>query len=119
MILNLSKLRVSDNSGVKLVKCFKIFNQKTGSIGSIIYVSIKDIKNKSKLKKGDIAKGIIVRNRKFIDRKTGNYILFDFNELVLLNEKHELLATRVFGPLPLELRKKGHLKLLSLASTLI
>ena len=50
MILNLSKLRVSDNSGVKLVKCFKIFNQKTGSIGSIIYVSIKDIKNKSKLK---------------------------------------------------------------------
>ena len=54
MILNLSKLRVSDNSGVKLVKCFKIFNQKTGSIGSIIYVSIKDIKNKSKLKKGDI-----------------------------------------------------------------
>ncbi len=119
MMFNLSKLKVCDNSGVKQVKCFKIFNQKTGSIGSIIYVSVKDIKSKSKLKKGDIAKGIIIRNKKLISRQTGNYISFDFNELVLLNEKQELLGTRIFGPLPLELRKKGHLKLLSLASTLI
>jgi len=119
MIFNLSKLKVSDNSGVKQVKCFKIFSKKTGSIGSIIYVSIKDVKSKSKLKKGDITKGIVIRNKKLLDRQTGNHISFDFNELVLLNEKYELLGTRVFGPLPSELRKKGQLKLLSVASTLI
>jgi len=49
----------------------------------------------------------------------GSFIQFDFNEVVLLNEKYELLSTRIFGPLPLELRKKGFLKLLSLASTVI
>lgn len=119
MIFNLSKLKVCDNSGVKQVKCFKVFNGQAGSIGSVVYVSIKDIKSKSKLKKGDITKGVIIRNKKLVNRQTGNYISFDFNELVLLNEKHEVLATRVFGPVPLELRKKGHLKLLSLASTLI
>lgn len=119
MIFNLTKFRVSDNSGVKEVKCFKIFGTKVGSIGSVIYVSVKNFTNKSKLRKGSIVKGIIIRNRKLIDRKTGNFLLFDCNELVLLNEKYELLGTRVFGPLPLELRKKGNSKLLSLASTLI
>jgi len=86
MISNLSKLKVSDNSGVKYVKCFKVFKTYIGSIGSIIYVS---------------------------------YIFFDSNDIVLLNDKYELLGTRIFGPLPLELRKKGQLRLLSLASILV
>jgi len=119
MISNLSKLKVCDNSGVKYVKCFKIFKTYTGGIGSIVYVSVKDNKSKSKLQKGDIVKGIIVRNKKFINRFTGNYIFFDSNDIVLLNDKYELLGTRIFGPLPLELRKKGQLRLLSLASVLV
>lgn len=119
MIFSLSKLKVSDNSGVKYVKCFKVFKTYVGTIGSLIYVSVKDAKSKSKLQKGDIVKGIIVRNKKSINRSTGNYFLFDSNEIVLFNDKYELLGTRIFGPLPLELRKKGYVKILSLASILV
>jgi large subunit ribosomal protein L14 len=119
MIFNLSKLKVSDNSGVRYVKCFKIFKTYVCSIGSLVYVSIKDTKSKSKLQKGDIVKGIVIRNKKFINRLTGNYIFFDSNDIVLFNDKYELLGTRIFGPLPLELRKKGHTKILSLGSVLV
>lgn len=119
MILNLSKLKVCDNSGVKHVKCFKVYKNSFGIIGSLVYVSIQDSKSKSKLQKGDIVKGVIVRKKKMLNRGTGNFLFFDSNEIVLLNDKYELLGTRVFGPLPLELRKKGYLKLLSLASALI
>ena len=119
MILNLSALKVCDNSGIKRVKCFKVYKSSVGIIGSLIYVRIKDVKSKSKLQKGDIVKGVIIRKKKMIDRGTGNFLFFDSNEIVLLNDKYELLGTRIFGPLPLELRKKGYLKLLSLASTLI
>lgn len=119
MILSLTRLKVSDNSGVKYVKCFKIVKNYVGSIGSIIHVSIKSNKNKSKLQKGNIAKGIVIRSKKFINRLTGDYLNFDSNDVVLLNDKYEILGTRVFGPLPSELRKKGHLKLLSLGSSLV
>ena len=119
MIINLSRLKICDNSGVKSVKCFKIYRSSVGTIGSVIYVSIKDTKNKGKLQKGYIVRAIIVRNRKIIGRFTGSFVSFDYNEAILLNEKHELLGTRIFGPLPLELRKKGHLKPLSLASIIL
>ena len=119
MILNLSILKVCDNSGVKYAKCFKVYKSSVGIIGSYIYTSVKEIKSKSKLHKGDIVKAIIVRKKKTIDRKTGNYISFDTNEAVLLNDKYEILGTRIFGPLPIELRKKKLLKLLSLTSILI
>lgn len=119
MIFNLTTLKVCDNSGIKRTKCFKVYKGSVGAIGSLIYVSIKDIKSKSKLLKGDIVKGVIVRKKKMINRNTGNFLYFDSNDIVLLNLKYELLSTRILGPLPLELREKGFMKLLSLASTLI
>lgn len=119
MILSQSLLKVCDNSGIKVVKCFKVYKYATASIGDIILSSVKDIKYKSKLKKGDIVKGVVVRKKKLLNRFTGNFMFFDYNEVVLLNNKHELLGTRIFGPIVLELRKKGFVKLLSLASILI
>jgi large subunit ribosomal protein L14 len=119
MIINLSKLRICDNSGVKSVKCFKIYKTSVGGIGSVIYVSVKDTKNKGKLQKGYIVRAIIVRNRKMVSRFTGSFVFFDYNEEILLHEKHELLVKRIFCTLPLALRKKGHLKPLSLASIII
>ena len=119
MILNLSILKVCDNSGIKHVKCFKVYKGFVGIVGSMIYASIKDSKSKSKLRKGEIIRGIVVRKKKMINRNNGNYLSFDSNEVVLLNDKYELLGTRIFGPMPLELRKKRHLKLLSLASSLV
>ena len=119
MIINQTILKVCDNSGVRFVKCFKVYDAFVGQIGSSVYASVKDVKSKSKLQKGDIIKGIIIRQRAFLNRFTGNYISFSYNDVILLNNKQEPLGTRIFGPLTLELRKKNLVKLLSLASILI
>jgi large subunit ribosomal protein L14 len=119
MIQTLTKLKVCDNSGVKYVKCFKVFKTFFGEIGSLIYVSIKESKNKNKYKKGDIVKGVIVRSKKSISRCTGNFLSFDSNDIVLIDLKYDIIGTRIFGPLPFELRKRQHLKMLSLASNII
>ena len=119
MISTLTKLKVCDNSGVKFVKCFKVYKTFIGTIGSLIYVSIKESKNKNKYKKGDIVKGIIVRNKKITNRGTGNFLSFDSNYTVLIDLKYDIIGTRIFGPLPFELRKRQHLKMLSLASNII
>jgi large subunit ribosomal protein L14 len=112
-------LKVCDNSGVKYVKCFKIYKALSGTIGSLLYTSIKESKNKNKYRKGDIVKGIIIRNKKLINRNTGNFLSFDSNDIILIDLKYDIIGTRVFGPLPFELRKKRYLKLLSLASTVV
>lgn len=119
MILTLTKLKVCDNSGVKHVKCFKIYKTFFGAIGSLVYTSIKESKNKNKYKKGDIVKGIVIRNKKLINRKTGNFLSFDSNDIILIDSKYDIIGTRVFGPLPIELRKKRYLKLLSLAAIVV
>ena len=119
MISTLTKLKVCDNSGVKYAKCFKVYKTSSGTIGSLVYVSIKESKNNSKYKKGDVIKGIIVRNRKIINRNTGNFLCFDSNDIVLIDLKYDIIGTRIFGPLSLELRKKRYVKLLSLSSSII
>ena len=119
MISTLTKLKVCDNSGVKHVKCFKVYKKFSGTIGFLVYVSIKESKNKNKYKKGDIVRGIIIRHRKMVNRNTGNFLSFNSNDIVLIDSKHDIVGTRIFGPLPFELRKKGYVKLLSLASSII
>jgi len=119
MIFNTSVLIVCDNSGVVFVKCFKVTKQISASIGTVVYTSVKLRKNKTKLQKVTIVKGIIVRLIKNMSRKTGIFIAFSLNEIVLFSNKNEPLGTRIFGPLPLELRKKNYLKLLSLASIFV
>lgn len=119
MIYNLTLLNVCDNSGVKTVKCFKIYNNAYGKLGSLINASVKKAKAKNKLEKGAVVKAIVIRKKRVTDRKTGNFISFDSNDVIILNEKQEPVSTRIFGPMPLELRKKSCLKLLSLTSILI
>ncbi len=79
-------------------------------------MSIKSLKTEGKLLKGDVLKGIIVRERKNYHRYTGNYLKFDLNETILLNEKNEVFNAKILGLLPLELKRKKHLRLLSLSS---
>ncbi len=112
-------IKVADNSGARNGKCIHVYKNKTGSINSLILVSIKNIKNDGKLKKGDIFKSIIIRLNKKVHRKTGDSLAFSENSIVLLNKKNELYGTRVFGPICNELRKKNLLKLLSLGSIII
>lgn len=121
MILTLSKLHVCDNSGIKFVKCFKVYKKTFGSVGSLVYVSVNEVKSNtnSKYKRGTILKGIVVRTKNSLYRDTGGFVSFDSNSIVLVDSKHDLIGTRIFGPLPIELRRKNCLKLLSLASSII
>ncbi len=125
MIQNESYLNVADNSGARTVMCFKILGgsrRRYASIGDIIVVAIKDALPTSKVKKGTVAKAVVVRTRKEIRRQDGTYIRFDDNAAVLLNNNLEPLGTRIFGPVARELRvpsKDGYMKIISLAPEVI
>ncbi len=118
MIQMQSKLKVADNSGAKLVQCIKVLGgsrRRTASVGDIIVVSIKDALPKSKVKKGDVAKAVIVRTIHKLRRPDGSYIRFDENSAVLINNNKEPIGTRIFGPVARELRAGSYMKIISLA----
>ncbi len=118
MIQMTTLLDVADNSGAKKVFCIKVLGgskRKYASIGDIIVVSIKEAIPNAKVKKGDVAKAVIVRTAKEIARSDGTYIRFDSNSAVLVNKDNEPLGTRIFGPVARELRAKKFMKIISLA----
>jgi len=121
MIQNYTRLTVADNSGAKEVMCFKVLGgsrRRYASIGDVIVVAIKDALPTSKVKKGTVAKAVVVRTRKEIRRTDGSSIRFDDNAAVILNNNLEPLGTRIFGPVARELRvpsKDGYMKIISLA----
>lgn len=118
MIQMQSRLRVADNSGAKEVQCIKVLGGtgiRTASVGDIIKVSIKEALPKSKVKKGDVARAVIVRTIYKTRRPDGSYIRFDENSAVLINQNNEPVGTRIFGPVARELRAKKFVKIISLA----
>lgn len=119
MILSCSVLKVCDNSNVVSVKCFNLYKKFKLFIGCFLYLSVKNVKYKGILQKGNVCKGILVRKKKKINRKTGNGLCFNSNDIVVLNIKNEALGTRIFGLMPLELRRKKFLKILSISSNFI
>ena len=113
-----SKLDIADNSGAKLVSCIKVLGgskRRYAGIGDIIVVSVKEAIPRSKVKKGEVYRAVIVRTRKEIARDNGSVIVFDNNSAVLLNKSHEPIGTRIFGPVARELRQKNFMKIVSLA----
>lgn len=118
MIQMQSRLNVADNSGAKEVMCIKVLGgskRRYASIGDIIVVSIKDAMPNSKVKKGDVAKAVIVRTKHKLRRADGSYLRFDDNSAVLINAAKEPVGTRIFGPVARELRAKSFIKIVSLA----
>lgn len=118
MIQMQTKLKVADNSGAKLVQCIKVLGgskRRTASVGDIIVVSIKEAMPNSKVKKGDVAKAVIVRTTQKVRRADGSYIRFDENSAVLVKADKEPVGTRIFGPVARELRAKSFTKIVSLA----
>ncbi|MCB0377286.1 MAG: 50S ribosomal protein L14 [Bdellovibrionales bacterium] len=118
MIQMQTRMKVADNSGAKEVQCIKVLGgskRRTASIGDIVVVSIKSALPTSKVKKGDVAKAVIVRTKKSIRRPDGSYIRFDDNAAVLVNQNKEPVGTRIFGPVARELRAKAFVKIISLA----
>lgn len=118
MIQMQTMLGAADNSGAKKLQCIKVLGgskRKYASIGDIIVVSVKEAIPKSKVKKGDVVKAVVVRTAKEIRRADGTYIKFDTNDVVLLNQNFEPIGTRIFGPVARELRAKSFMKIISLA----
>ncbi|ODT48620.1 MAG: 50S ribosomal protein L14 [Pelagibacterium sp. SCN 63-126] len=117
MIQMQSNLDVADNSGAKRVMCIKVLggHRKYASVGDIIVVSVKDAIPRGRVKKGQVMKAVVVRTATDIRRADGTVIRFDKNAAVLLNNQKEPIGTRIFGPVPRELRAKNHMKIISLA----
>ncbi len=118
MIQMQTNLDVADNSGAKRVMCIKVLggsHRKYASVGDIIVVSVKDAIPRGRVKKGQVLKAIVVRTKFDIRRPDGSVIRFDSNAAVLVNANKEPIGTRIFGPVPRELRAKNHMKIISLA----
>ncbi len=122
MIQPRSILEVADNSGAKKVQCIRVLggsNRKYASLGDVIIVSVKEALPDSNIKKGSVAKAVIVRLRRSVRRNDGSYIRFDQNAVVLVNNQLEPIGTRIFGPVERELRWKEFTKIVSLAPEVI
>ena len=117
MIQMQTRMKVADNSGAKEVQCIKVLGgskRRVASVGDIIVVSVKSAMPTSKVKKGEVAKAVIVRTSKAIRRQDRSYIRFDDNAAVLVNQNKEPIGTRIFGPVARELRAKQFAKIISL-----
>ncbi len=122
MIQMQTNLTVADNSGAKYVRCIKVLGgskHMIARVSDVIVVSITSVMPGSKVKKGQVAKGVIVRTKSKIHRLDGSYIAFDDNALVLVGKDGEPIATRVSGPIAREVRHKGFLKIASLAGEVL
>ncbi|MBM4373540.1 MAG: 50S ribosomal protein L14 [Deltaproteobacteria bacterium] len=113
-----TELEAADNSGAKTLKCIKVLGgsrRRYAGLGDIIVVAIKECMPNSKVKKGDVAKAVIVRTVQESRRTDGSYIKFDTNSAVLINDAKEPVGTRIFGPVARELRARKFMKIVSLA----
>ena len=115
-------LDVADNSGAKAVCCIKVIGgskRKSAAIGDVIVVSIREAIPRGKVKKGDVHKAVIVRQKYAMSRKDGSTVRFDHNAAVLINKDMEPIGTRIFGPVTRELRTLGFMKIISLAEEVL
>ena len=118
MVQQESILKVADNSGAKEVLCIRVLGgtkKRYASLGDKIVVTVKQADPSGGVKKGQVARAVVVRTKKEVRRKDGSYIRFDDNSCVLLDENGEMRGTRVFGPVARELREHNHMKVISLA----
>ena len=118
MIQMQTNLDVADNSVARRVMCIKVLGgakRRYAGVGDRIVVSVKEAIPRGRVKKGDVLQAIVVRTSQGIKRKDGSTIRFDKNAAVIVNKQSEPIGTRIFGPVPRELRAKNHMKIISLA----
>jgi large subunit ribosomal protein L14 len=117
-----SIITISDNTGARIARCVKVLGgskKRYGRIGDIIVVSIRDAIPGATVKKGDVAKAVLIRTKKEVRRKDGSYVKFDENAAVIIDEANEPKGTRIFGPVARELRDRKFMKIVSLAPEVI
>lgn len=122
MIQMQTELAVADNSGARSVMCIKVLGgskRRYAGVGDIIKVSVKEAVPRGKVKKGEVWDAVVVRTKKRVRRGDGSVIRFDSNAVILLTAQKQPLGTRVFGPVPRELRTERFMKIISLASEVL
>ena len=118
MIQSESRMKVADNSGAKEVLCIKVLGgskRRYARIGDVVVVTVKDAIPNGKIKKGEVQKAVVVRTKAPLRRPDGMQIAFDSNAVVLIDKQGVPLGTRIFGPVPRELKSRGYTKITSLA----
>lgn len=118
MIQEETNLVVADNSGAKRVRCIRVLggsDRRYAGLGDLVVVAVKSAIPGAGVKKGDVARAVIVRTKKETRRKDGSFIRFDENAAVLINDQGEPRGTRIFGPVARELRERQYMKIVSLA----
>lgn len=118
MIQQESRLVVCDNSGAKEILCIRVLGgtrRRYARVGDIIVATVKDANPQGNVKKKTVVKAVVVRTRDMIHRKDGSTIRFDDNAAVIIGDDKQPRATRIFGPVPRELRNHGYTKIISLA----
>jgi large subunit ribosomal protein L14 len=122
MIQERSVIKVADNSGAKIVRCFRILGgtrHRYAKIGDVIVASVQVAEPRKGIKKKEIVRTVVVRTKKAMRRIDGSYVRFDENAVVVINAKKEPVATRIFGPIPRELKDKGYEKIMTLAEEIV
>lgn len=123
MIQDRSLVKITDNSGGKIGRIFKVLGgskKHYAQLGELVVLSIQTAEPRKQVKKKDVVYGVVVRQKNKYRRKDGSYISFDDNAVVLVDkEKHEPRANRVFGPIPRELGEAGYQKIVSLAPEVV
>jgi large subunit ribosomal protein L14 len=122
MIMEQTMLDVADNSGAKMAKCIKVLGGSRrvyASVGDIVVVAVKKAIPNGVVKKGDVAKGVIVRTKKNIMRDDGSYLKFDRNAIVIVEDDGSPKGTRIFGAVARELRQKNFMRIISLAPEVV
>ncbi len=122
MVREYTVLKCADNSGARKVMCFRVLGgtrRRYAGIVDTIVVSIKSAQPNAAVKKGEVARAVIVRTKKEVRRSDGSYVRFDDNAAVLVSPEGEPLGTRIFGPVARELRDKRFMRIVSLAPEVI
>jgi large subunit ribosomal protein L14 len=115
-------LKIADNSGARRALVIRVLGgskRRYAGLGDVVVVTIKDALPTGQVKKGEVAKAVVVRTAKETRRRDGSYIRFDENAAVLITDQGEPRATRIFGPVGRELRDKKFMKIVSLAPEVI
>ena len=117
-----TELDVADNSGAKRVACIKVLGgsrRRYAGLGDLIVVSIKEALPTARVKKGEVAKAVVVRTKAPVRRADGSYLRFDSNAIVIIDATNNPRGTRIFGPVARELRAKNFMKIISLAPEVV
>lgn len=122
MIQERSILKVADNSGAKTIRCFRILGgtrHRYAQLGDVIVASVQVAEPRKPVAKKDIVQAVVVRQKNVFRRKDGSYVRFDENAAILIDAKKEPRATRVFGPIPREIRECGFEKIVTMAKDVV